>query len=132
MMVATSLPASSGVERIGVAGERVAHIDAGAGVLLVLDFGIGERGAVVDAPIDRLEAAIDEAGFEEAVEGFEDARFVGARHGAVGIVPAAEDAEADELAGLQLDIFLRVFAAVAEEFGRQAFQAFCGRAFRRL
>ncbi len=37
----------------GVAGEFVADVDAGAGVLLVLDFGFGEGGLVVDAPVDR-------------------------------------------------------------------------------
>jgi hypothetical protein len=42
-------------------------------VHLVLDFGFGEGGAVVDAPVDRLEAAVDEALLEEAVEGFERA-----------------------------------------------------------
>ena len=106
-----------GVDRRGVAGELVADVDAGAGVLLVLDFGVGEGGAVVDAPVDRLEASVDEALLEEVVEGFDDARLVRAGHGGVGIVPAAEDAEADELRALQVDVLLGVLAAVAAELG---------------
>ena len=92
-------------------GEAVAHIDRWAGVHLVLDLGLGEGGAVVDAPVDRLEAAIDEAFFKKAVEGFESAGLVVAGHGFVGRIPAAEAADAHELRGLQIDVFLRVGAA---------------------
>ena len=42
--------------------------------MLVLDFGFGEGGAVVDAPVDGLEALVDEAFLEEVVEGLDDAR----------------------------------------------------------
>ena len=59
-------------------GEAIADVDGGAGVLVVLDFRVGEGGAVVDAPVDGLEAAVDEALFEEAVEGFEGFGLVGA------------------------------------------------------
>ena len=78
---------------------------------LVLDFGFGQGGAVVDAPVDGLEAAVDEAFLEEAVEGLEGAGLVVAGHGFVGVVPAAEAADALELRGLQVDVFLRVGAA---------------------
>ena len=78
---------------------------------LVLDLGLGQGGAVVDAPVDRLEPAIDEAFLKEAVKGFESAGFVVAGHGLVGRVPAAEAADALELRGLQIDILLRVGAA---------------------
>ena len=44
----------------GIAFERVFYIDAGAGVLGVLDLGFGQGGAVVDAPVDRLETLVDE------------------------------------------------------------------------
>ena len=75
---------------------------------LVLDFGFGQRGAVVDAPVDGLEAAIDEAFLKEAVKSFKGAGFIVAGHGLVGIVPAAEDADAHKLRGLQINIFLRI------------------------
>jgi hypothetical protein len=45
-------------------------------VHLVLDLGLGQRGAVVDAPVNRLEAAVDEAFLEEAVKGLEGAGLV--------------------------------------------------------
>jgi hypothetical protein len=95
----------------GIAGEGVADVDARRGVLLVLDFGFGERGAVVDAPVDRLEAFIDELLLEEVVEGFDDAGFVAEAHGEVGVVPAAEDADALKLAALEVDVLLGVLAA---------------------
>src|SRR6266699_2217274 len=50
------------------------------GVFSVLDFGFGESGAVVDAPIDRLAAAIDVAFFHEVEKGLCDLRFVGEIH----------------------------------------------------
>ena len=67
------LAGERGVDGGGIAGEVVADVDGGAGVLLVLDLGLGEGGAVVDAPVDGLEAFVDEAVFEEVVEGLDDA-----------------------------------------------------------
>ena len=93
-------------------------------MLLVFDFGVGQGGAVVDAPVDGLEAAIDKALFEEAVEGFEGAGLVVAGHGFVGLAPAAEDADALELGGLQVYVLLRVGAAGIEHGGRGHFQLF--------
>ena len=89
-MVATFLPASAGWIAAAIAGEVVANVDAGAGVLLVFDFGVGERGAVVDAPVDRPQTAIDEAGLEEPVKSLQSPRFVGAGHGAVGSHPSGQ------------------------------------------
>ncbi len=100
-----------GIEALGGRREPVAHIYRRAGVHLVLDFGLGQSGAVVDAPVDRLESAIDEALLEEAVEGLEGAGLVVARHGLVGLFPAAEAPDALKLRGLQVDVFLRVGAA---------------------
>ena len=91
---------------------------------LVLDFGFGEGGAVVDAPVDRLEALVDEAFLEEVVEGLEDAGFVAEGHGEVGIVPAAEDAEALELGALEVDVLLRVLAAGAADGDGVHFELF--------
>ncbi len=109
------LACEGGVDRLRVACELVADVDAGAGVLLVLDFGFGERGSVVDAPVDGAQAFVDEVLFEEVVEGLDDAGLVAVRHGEVGRVPAAEDADALELGALEVDVFLRVFAAGAAD-----------------
>ena len=89
----------------------VAHVDRRAGVLLVLHFGLGQGGAVVDAPVDRLQSAVDEAFLEKSVERFQRAGLVGAGHGLVGLLPAAEAADALKLRGLQVDVLLRVGAA---------------------
>ena len=81
-------------------------------MLLVLDLGFGEGGAVVDAPVDGLEALVDEALLEEVVEGLERCGPRSReRHGQVGLVPAAEDADALELGALQVDVLLGVGAA---------------------
>ena len=83
-----------------VGGEAVAHVDRGAGVQGILDFGLGQGGAVVDAPIDGLEAAVNEALLKEAIKGFQSAGLVVAGHGFVGLVPASETANALKLRGL--------------------------------
>ncbi len=61
-------------------------------MLLVLDLGFGERGFVVDAPVDGAEAFVDETLLEEVVEGFDDAGFVAEGHRQVWVVPATKDA----------------------------------------
>ena len=90
--------------------------------VLVLDLGLGQGGAVVDAPVDRLEAAVDEAFLEEAVEGLQRAGLVVAGHGLVGRLPAAEAANALELFGLQVDVLLGVGAAGFENRGNWHFK----------
>ncbi len=106
-----------GREQARVGGHPVAHIDGWAGVLLVLDFGFGEGGTVVDAPVDGLESAIDEAFFEEAIECLEGAGLVVAGHGHIGFVPAAEDTNSLKLRGLQVDVLLGVGATGFQDGG---------------
>jgi len=77
-------------------------------VIFVLHFSLGQGGAVVDAPVDRLQAAIDEALFQEAVKRLQSLGLVRARHGFVGRLPAPEAANALKLLRLQVDILLRV------------------------
>ena len=98
---------------------------------LVLDFGLGQRGSVVDAPVDGLEPAIDEALLKKAVKGLECAGLVVARHGLVWLVPAAEAADALELRGLQFDVLLRVGAAGIQDIGNRHFKLFAARVARR-
>ena len=92
--------------------------------LLVLDFGFGEGGAVVDAPGDGLEAFVDEAVLEEVEEGLGDAGLVVGVHGGVRGGPAAEDAEADELLALEVEVFLCVLAAGAADLDGIHFELF--------
>ena len=101
-----------------VAGESVADVDAGRGVILILDFRLGEGGAVVNAPGDWLEAFVDEAVLEEVEEGLGDARLVLGVHGGVGLFPAAEATQANELLTLQVEVLLGVLAAGAADGNR--------------
>ena len=67
----------------GVGLEREAHPDGGAGVVLVFDLGFGQRGAVLHAPVDGLEAFVDVAAVEEIDERAGDHRLVLRAHGEI-------------------------------------------------
>ena len=60
----------------GIGRQREANPDGRAGVVLVFDLGFGQRGAVVDAPVDRLQAFVDVAAVEEIDERAGDDGFV--------------------------------------------------------
>src|SRR5580704_9651003 len=81
----------------------VPHVDGGAGVIFVFDFGFGERGAVDETPINRFPAAIDVALFDEIEERASDGGLVFMAHSQIGIVPAAKNAEALEIPLVLLD-----------------------------
>ena len=114
-----------GMDRAGVAGELEAHPDGGTGVVLVLDLGLGQSGAAVEAPVDGLQALVDRTLAEEVDESAGDDGFVLRTHGEVGLIPAAEDAEALEGAALQVDVFLGVFAALGADLRRRSWRPFC-------
>ena len=84
-------------------------------MLFVLDLGFGEGGLVVDAPVDGAETLVDETFFQEVVKGLDDRGLVSVGHGEVGLIPAAEDADALELGALEVNVFLRVLAARAAD-----------------
>ena len=100
-----------GVDRRGIGGQRETNPNRRALVVLVFDFGFGQRGAVVDAPVDRLESFVDVALVEEIDKSARDNRLVGGLHREVRIVPAAQNAQAFEILALQIDPFFGVFAA---------------------
>ena len=87
-------------------------------MIFVFDFGLGEGGAVVDAPVDRLESFVNVALVEEVNKGARDDGLIGRLHREVGIVPAAKDAEAFEILALQVDPFFGVLAADAAHLRR--------------
>ena len=100
-----------GVDRRRVGGQRETHPDGRAGVILVFDFGFGEGGAVVDAPVNGFQSFVDVALVEEVDEGAGDDGFVLRAHREIGVVPAAENAQAHEILALEVDEFGGVFAA---------------------
>src|SRR5712691_8617120 len=67
------------------------HPDRRAGVIFVLDFRFGKRGAVEKTPVDRLAPAVYVSLFHEIQKRAGDGRFVFMAHRQVRIVPAAED-----------------------------------------
>ena len=65
MTVKTFFPASAGSSRRRIFGQRVLHPDGRAGMVFVFDLGFGQRSLVVDAPVDRTQALVDEFLFEK-------------------------------------------------------------------
>src|SRR6202046_3385310 len=96
---------------------RELHPDRGAGVVLVFDLGFGERGAIVQAPVNGLEAAIDVALLKKIDEGAGDGSFHLGVHREIGLVPSAENAEALEFALVDLDVARGKVATHAPKFG---------------
>ena len=60
---------------------------------------------------------------DDFAQGADDARFRLRLHGEVGMRPVAEDAKADEIGFLQLDLARRIGAAGGAEFGRADLRA---------
>ena len=82
---------------------------------MILDLGLGERGLVMHAPVDGLEALVDVA---VAVHAAEHADLVGLEagiHRAVEVLPVGDHAHALEAGLLALDIVLGIVAAGAAE-----------------
>src|SRR6266478_3733499 len=95
--------------------------DRGAGVVFVLDFGFGQRRGIVDAPIHRLASAVDVAGLHEIEKRTGDGGLVVEAHRQVRVVPAADDAEALEVALMLLDIAGGKLAAQLAKLRRRHF-----------
>ena len=55
-------------EQTLVVGDVKLDVDRGAGVLLVLDFGLGQGGAALGAPVNRLHAPVDHPFFSHLAE----------------------------------------------------------------
>ena len=70
----------------------------------VLDLELGQRRAAVEAPVHRLQAAVDEAALDHALEGADLAGLVDEVHRAVGMVPVAQHAQALEVGHLHADL----------------------------
>ena len=111
-------------KRVRLADDGKFHKDALADVVLVFDFGFGERGAAGNAPINRLFAAINETFFDDVGK---QAQFVGLVflvQREIRIVPIAEHAEAFELRALDVNVFAGVgFAGFADGGGVEDSQA---------
>ena len=79
-------------------------VDGRRVLVLVLDFGLGQRRGAVQAPVHRLQPLVEVTLFEDSAE---RADFVGLGlecHRQVRVVPLAKNAEADEVLLLALDL----------------------------
>ena len=92
-------------------------MDGGVGALGVFHLSLGEGGVRAGAPEDGLFLAIDEAFFDELRKGADHPGLVGGIEREVGIFPIAENAEAFELAALDVDEFAGVFLGAAADLG---------------
>src|SRR5215212_2826114 len=100
-------------------GESELDIDRWRYVIRVLDFGFSQRGAAMDAPVDRLLPLVHEPSLHETAERPCDGRLIAKVHRQVGMAPLAEDREALELFGHDPDEALRVRAASPPDVGER-------------
>ncbi len=71
----------------------------------------------MDAPVHRLQSFIYVAEVQKIDEGAGDDGLVLGAHGQVGLLPAAENAQALEVFPLQIDVLFGVFAAGGADLG---------------
>ena len=103
--------------RIAALDHRELDPDGGAGVVVILDLGVGQGGALDRAPHHRLGAAVELARRHELVELRDDGRFGAIVHGGVAVFPVADHPQALEALPLNVDPVAGVFAAAGAEFG---------------
>ena len=84
-------------------------------MVLIFDLGFGQRGAIVHAPVHRLQSFINVAAIQKIDERARDHRFILRAHGEIRILPLPENAQADEILALQVDVFRGVFAALGAD-----------------
>ena len=93
------------------------HIDGGAGIVLVLDLGLGQRRLVVGAPVHGLQALVDVAVLVHLAEHTDLLRLEAGIHGLVGVLPVAHHAHALEALALHVDIVVGKLVAGGAELG---------------
>jgi hypothetical protein len=84
-------------------------------VWLVLDLGLRQRGAAVDAPVNGFLAFVDQSLLDEPAERAGNGRLIPEVHREIRGVPGAEDAEPLELLSHVANEPLRVLTACAAE-----------------
>ncbi|MNZ73879.1 hypothetical protein D3C78_923070 [compost metagenome] len=102
---------AEGLGQLGGVLDGEGDVDGVGLLVLVLDLGLGQRRAAVEAPVDRLEALEHEAALDHLGQGADLAGLVGEVHGLVRVAPVAEHAEADEVGLLALDLLGGIAAA---------------------
>ena len=90
-------------------------VNRGAGVVLILDLGLGQGGLILGAPVHRLQALVDVAVLIHLAEDAHLVRLEALVHGLVGVLPVADDAQALEAFHLNADVLLGIGLAGAAE-----------------
>ena len=88
------------------------HVQGLAALVGVLDLELGQRRRAVEAPVNRLQSAVDETAFDHPLEGADLAGLVGEVHRAIGVVPVGQHAQALEIGHLLVDLLGRESAAL--------------------
>ena len=95
----------AGLARELAGDERELDENRRAFLVLVFDFGLGERGLRAVGPLDRLLRLVDHAVFHQLREDAQDARLVAGIHRQIRAVPIAEHPEPAERTALDVDEF---------------------------
>ena len=90
-------------ELVGL-GEWKSDIDRNVLLVRVFDFSLGQRRTAVEAPVHRLQAAIDVAFFQQSPKHAYFVGLIAVGHGQIGMVPFAQNAEALEVLFLALHL----------------------------
>ena len=80
------------------------HIQCVALFVGVFNFKFSQGRTAIEAPVNRLQAAVDKATFNDAFEGPNFTRFVGKVHGAIGPIPITQHAQAFEVFALLVNL----------------------------
>ena len=96
-----------------VLGKLEADIDGKVLLVRILDLGLGQGRCAVEAPVHRLQAAVDVALLQQFAQRADLVGLVAVGHGQIGMVPVAEHAQALEILFLPLDLLRRIGAAQA-------------------
>ena len=94
-------------------------VDRDVDAVLVLDFGLGQRALAVEAPVDGLQAAVQEALLQDSPERADLVGLVLERHRRVGMVPVAQHAQALEAFLLLHDLLIGIGAREPLRFRRR-------------
>ena len=86
-------------------------------MVLVLHFCFGQRGAVMDAPINRPQSFVDKILLEKREECLHDRRLILRRHGRIRLVPLSKYANSLELLALQVQKLLCILPAFQPYIG---------------
>ncbi len=91
-------------------------------MVLVFNFGLGQRGLVVHAPVNGAQSLVDESIFVKRKESRKHDRLVLRSHRGIGPIESSKNADALELGALQVEKFLGVLAARGADVGRPHLQ----------